>query len=238
MIDLFFGGAYTKGFSGADCLFFLTQTYGGSDVRRTTCFWAMLFLAASATAWAAPIPIINVGGHDLLSGGSPQTFALYASGDVAVQGLNFYIQIGDGGAANGGSGTKPIITNVDIVGPARSSIGPATLFDGNNTGQFDISTTDLLWAVSTTTNSGTVATSDTRTLAFVTIDTAGTAVGETYPLLLSGVGGGVDTDFAGIGANITNGSIRIVPEPSTLALLASLVALLPAVVWRRKRLAA
>ncbi len=221
-------GVYNNGFTIVVTIFSRVRTQGGSDVRRTILFCVVLCLTASATASAEPICIV---GDHFFQPDEIGTIALLVSGDVAVEGLNFYIQIDDGGAINGGSGTKPKIMDVDIVGPARSGLGPATLFFGNNTGQTNTLTSDLLWAADVTTASGTVNTAGT--LAFVTIDTAGTAPGEIYPLLLketaAGIFGapGVDTDFAGIPANITNGSIRIIPEPSTILLLGSLLMLLP-----------
>ncbi len=183
------------------------------------------FLASSAVSAPVPqVPTIEVGDHLFLPG-ETKTIALYAGGDIAVQGLNLYVQIGDGGAINGGVDTKPKLTSIDVIGPDRTGIGPATIFNGNNTSQTNTFTDDLLWAVSVTTNTGSVTASDTRTLAFLTIDTTGTMPGDVYPLLLSGTAKGIfgaagaDTDFATMGAVITNGTITIVPEPSSITLL-------------------
>ena len=203
-------------------------------MRRTTLFYVVLFLATSTTA--AAMPIINVGNHDFLPG-EIRTITLSATGGDAVQGMNLYIQVDDGGVPNGGAATMPKITAVDII-------GSGTLFDGNNTGQTDVFASDLLWAASVTTDSETVPASGT--LALVTIDTAGTAPGEVYSLLLKetavGIFGapGVDTDFAGLPASITNGSLTIVPEPNTLSiLLYSLPVLLPILGrWRQRKGAA
>ena len=57
-------------------------------------------------------------------------------------------------------------------------------------------------------------------LVVLTIDTTGFQAG-TWDLLLSGILGGHDTDFAGVPANIINGTITVVPEPGTLSLLAA-----------------
>ena len=103
-------------------------------------------------------------------------------------------------------------------------VGAGTLFNVSNTGQVDTFTGDLLRVASTTTSSGTV--NATGTVAYVTIDTTGTSDGESYPLLLKGVAvgmlgsPGVDTDFAGVPIDITNGMINIIPEPATMGLLA------------------
>jgi hypothetical protein len=169
----------------------------------------------TAGAWASPI--INVGTIEAQPG-EIKTFSISVTGGGAVQGLDFYIQIGDGGTANSGVGTKPVITDVDIV-------GLGTLFNASNVGQTNAFTSDLLWAASTTTDTSKASYLDASgVIAFVTIDTAGTTVGESYPLLLSGVAKGafgepgVDTGFAGVPAAITNGQINIVPEPATLSL--------------------
>jgi hypothetical protein len=161
-------------------------------------------------------PVINVGDIELAPD-TVTTVDILVSGGAFVQGVNLDVQIGDGGAANLGTDTKPIITAVDIV-------GAGTILDGNNTGQGTTFASPLLQIVSSTTNSGTVIA--TGVLARLTIDTTGTSNGEEYDLLLKGVGigivgdPGVDTDFAGVAGNITNGTISITPEPATMALLA------------------
>jgi len=163
-------------------------------------------------------PIITVGTVEA-EPGTTKTFSIWVTGGGWVQGIDLYIQIADGGPANNGFGNKPIITCVDIV-------GAGTVFSASNTGQANAFTSDLLWAVSTTTDTDTTDYLDASgVLAFVTVDTAGTAIGESYPLLLSGVAKGVfgdpgvNTAFAGVPAAITNGQINIVPEPATLSLL-------------------
>jgi len=168
----------------------------------------------TAGAWASPI--ISVGTVEAQPG-TTKTFSISVTGGGAVQGLDLYIQIGDGGAANNGSGTKPIITNVDIV-------GPGTMFNASNGGQTNTWAFGLLWAVSTTTDTNKSNYLDASgVIAYVTIDTAGTAIGESYPLRLSGVATGifgspgVDTAFAGVPAAITNGRIDIVSEPAPVA---------------------
>ena len=44
-----------------------------------------------------------------------------------MPGIDFYVQIGDGGAVNGGMNTAPTITALDIT-------GPGTIFHGRYTG--------------------------------------------------------------------------------------------------------
>jgi hypothetical protein len=169
-------------------------------------------------AGALAVPVIDVGVIEVQPDAT-RTFAIVTTGSGAVQGLDLYIQIGDGGAPNGGSDTRPIITAVDIV-------GPDTMFHASNTGQRNVYTSDLLWAVSTTTDSAVADELDANGIvAYVTINTTGTAEGESYPLLLTGVAEelfgepGTDTTFAGVVAQITNGTIDIISEPATIALL-------------------
>jgi hypothetical protein len=179
---------------------------------------AVLVMACFLTASGWASPLIDVGTIEAQPN-TTKTFTISATGGGSVQGLDLYIQIGDGGTANSGVGTKPIITSVDIV-------GVGTLFNTSNTGQQNAFTSDLLWAVSTTTDTNRADYLDASgIIAYVTIDTTGTAIGESYPLLLSGVateifgGPGVDTGFAGVPALITNGTINITPEPATLSML-------------------
>ncbi len=69
----------------------------------------MLFLAASSAAWAAPV--IDVGTHYLLPN-DVRTISIAVSGGDQVDALNFYVQVADGGASNGGSATTPKITGI------------------------------------------------------------------------------------------------------------------------------
>ena len=75
-------------------------------------------------------------------------------------------------------------------------------------------------------------------LATLMIDTTG-FFGGTWNLSLSDVLPGLgpyDTNFAPTSATISNGSITVVPEPGTLAVLSTAgVALLIGLTWRRRR---
>jgi hypothetical protein len=90
-----------------------------------------------------------------------------------------------------------------------------TIFEGNSTGQSDLLSLPQVWVQSTTTAAGTVTAEGL--LATLTIDTTGFLDGS-FDLSLGDTRDGA-TDFAGLPVDITDGSIRIVPEPTTLALL-------------------
>jgi len=173
----------------------------------------LVVITMCTTTVAFAVPIIDVGEIECLPD-TTKTFAIEVTDAPPgqVYGADIYIQIGDGGTAIGGSDTMPIITAVDLI-------GPNTIFDGNNTGQVSTFATDLLWAQGTTTAAGTVA--GAGVLAFVTIDTAGTTNGDQYPLILDGVVG-QDTNFSITDIEIIGGggTIKIIPEPATLSLLA------------------
>jgi len=200
-------------------------------MRRSLLVACTLWLG---TSLAAADPLIEVGTHELLPNTPSQTVRLFVSGGDAVQGLNFNLQVADGGPeVPGGSIDGPAITDVDIL--------TATIFDGNNTGAQDV-LQDLgldypqAAVYTTTTLSGTVAADGL--LATVTIDTTGFYYG-TWDLRMEDTFNG-PTDFAGIGATVLDGSITIqggvgVPEPASVALLLLGGALLAVWRWRASR---
>jgi len=177
--------------------------------------------------------IIDVGDHLLQPNMPDQTFQILVSGGDLVQGLNFYIQVADGGPEAGGSIDGPVIQELDIL--------TGTIFDGNNTGAIDFDGgpppyPDVVpqWeGHSTTTLSGSVAA--TGLLATVTIDTTGFG-GGTWDLIMQNTGDGTyTTDFAGISADITDGSITVIPEPSTFVMSTGLIAMGLVGYGRRRR---
>jgi len=158
---------------------------------------------------------ISVGAISLLPNTPGQNVNLFVTGGAAVQGINLIIQVADGGPEAGGSIVGPQITSVNITSD--------TIFAGNNTGPAISLSFVQLWAVGTSTASGTVAA--TGKIATVTFDTTGITVGAFDLLLKQTVNG--DTDFADVPANISNGLITV-PEPAaaTLAGVAWLILLL------------
>ena len=195
---------------------------------RSLAFWLLLWVAlvvgAHSTALAGPV--IDLGGvHNLAQNQANQIVDIFVTGGQSVQGLNFNVQISDGGSPTFGTSVNaPKITSVDLL--------TNTIFFGNNTGyptgQPAFSTNKEYWVASTTTSSGNV--SANGKLARLTIDTTGffaSGSPHTFALKLSGLNSGdPDTDFltstGELPASFTTGSINIVtalPEPSSLILL-------------------
>ncbi|MEM6363213.1 MAG: hypothetical protein AAF745_02220 [Planctomycetota bacterium] len=193
-------------------------------------FYAYLIALASAVFLAGQTNgalIVNIGDQVLLPDTPNQTITITVSGGDAVQGLNFNLQIDDAGGIK-----APAISAVDIT-------GPSTIFSGNNTGQTDVGTGELipgsqLGLRTTTTSSGSVIADGT--LAIVTLDTTGLASGN-FTLNLSSTLNG-PTDFAGIPVDeFQGGGLSIaataIPEPN-LAMTLSIAAASMMVTRRRR----
>ena len=169
----------------------------------------MLLLAVISPAWATPV--IDVGTHYLLPN-DVHTIAITVSGGDPVQGLDFFVQVADGGPINGGTATTPAITGIDII-------GPGTLFSQSNKGSQpmhlpDAGGTYLIWTDSTITQPA-VTLNASGTLAYVTLDTTGTHSSDpAYALSLNNVAAnysapGFNTDFGSVVPTINNGWIVI-----------------------------
>jgi hypothetical protein len=179
--------------------------------------WALIFMACVGSVAAQPS--IMVGHWELDPQEADQEIEIWVAGGQPVEGVNFVIQVGDGGAPLGGSDLGPSIQHLDIL--------TGTIFAGVNTGTSDLDgpnatyTEDIapMWEGRSTTvieSQGAVAA--TGLLGVVTMDTTGSPSG-TWPLRMGlGVMDG-PTDFSGVPADITEGSITIIPEPSTFVLL-------------------
>lgn len=180
---------------------------------------SILFCGNVATATST----IVVGDHDLLPNAPDQIINILVAGDDMVQGLNFNIQVADGGthAKVGGSIEGPHIQSVDLL--------TGTIFDGNNTGQVETLELPQVAAHTVTTSTGAVAANGL--LARVTVDTSGFTDGS-FGLYLRDTRNG-PTDFAGVPIQITDGSINIVPEP--MALGAALIGMLATGARLRRR---
>jgi hypothetical protein len=157
-----------------------------SDQLRTVPWWTCCIIALLLLHSAAHAANVIVGNHTLLANTANQLVTIQVSGGEQIAGEDFFGQIGDGGAFNGGSNTKPSLTNVDIIN--------GTIFASNNNGAYgDPQGTNppgsnaahpLIWVDGTTTNAGTVAANGL--FATLMIDTTGLNSG-TFPLILTGV---------------------------------------------------
>ena len=175
-------------------------------MNRTVICLIVVF-GVSAVAMAAPN--INVNTYYLQPNQTGQTIPIYVTGAGSVQGLEFNARIGGGTSG-------PIFEYVDIL--------TGTIFDGNNTGVNPgsyINPRDIYQG--TTTSGGFVLTDGL--LATLTIDTTGLFDGEYSLSLINTLEG--RTNFAGVSTGITDGSIVVVPEPTSLVFMlvgASLIA--------------
>ncbi len=170
------------------------------------CVLSGVALAVPATA------VIDVGSHDLQENMSGQTIQLYVTGAAQVTAFNLKAQIGDGTGPNPepifeaiafGGGMWDTHANTVVGGP----IGGAEQF------------ADAYVAFNTT-----ASVPANGLLLTLTIDTTGFFDGDSFGLLLEGSEMGVDSNFVVAGggalaADITNGTINIVPEPASIALM-------------------
>jgi hypothetical protein len=177
-------------------------TYFQTSLRRVTLATAGPVAAFAAASEETDGPRIVVGSHVLEPNTPGQTIPIYVSGGWPVQGLNFNIQVADGGPAAGGTLTAPVIADVDIL--------TGTIFAATNTGlrtdDDDPAGADAVPQHEyrgTTTAAGTV--SAEGLLATVTIDTTGFERGS-WSLVISNTINGA-TDFAGLPATIVDGLI-------------------------------
>ena len=176
--------------------------------NRPAAALAIALAALAAAPASAPATLyIHVGQINLLPDTPNQTAGIWVTTDSADQvgGCNFNAQVAGGGPELGGL-DGPDITGVDLTS--------GTIFAGNHLAQTDLGSLAQLAMYSVVTQDGTV-TAD-GLLASLTFDTTGfSAIGSTWALELSATHNG-PTDFAPTGATITDGTIRIVPEPATL----------------------
>jgi autotransporter-associated beta strand protein len=185
-------------------------------------------LVVLLTASPGLTALVIEGGTHFLSPGVQVRVPIMVSGGDLAAGLNLWVQIGDGGTANGGSLTAPIITAVDIV-------GPGTVFNSSNTGQYAFQSGGLMWGASTTTNPPASAASvpATGTLAYITIDTTG-ATTRTYPLRLQGVASsvfppsGADTSLVAL-----TGSPPTTPTPLPVTVYDGSLIIAPTLTWNK-----
>jgi hypothetical protein len=212
--------------------------------------WGMLLvLLIGAMASAGPlVPVINVGSHDLLPNTPHQPIQVYVTSGVGapdVSAVDFNMQIDKGYPYGDLSVPGPIFDQsqpIDLV--------TGTIFAADNSGQFDTAAgpppldppakQNLMWGILTSAAGHYVPANGL--LATVYVDTTGYSSG-TWPLAMSTTLNGPTMFHDGLGnaditPQITDGSINIVPEPSTFCLLSMAVTGVLACAWRRGRRAA
>ena len=149
------------------------------------------------------------GGSHCIFPNSLKTIAVVVSGGDQVVGLDFVVQIGDGGPVNGGTDQGPTIVSGDIT-------GPGTIFYAKNAGDQPMSAGNMIWTDSTLIDpvyGPSLAAQGT--VAYLTIDTTGLSAGSSYPLRLQDVaakifgGAGVNTDFVNVIPTILDGTIYV-----------------------------
>jgi hypothetical protein len=183
----------------------------------------------AGTARAAMV--INVGQIPLFPDRAGQSFAVYLVSDAldSTQGLVFNAQLGDGGPDVGGVDITPLVT--------ADAVGPGTLFEFNHNPQFDGSVPPSFVNLGFAAMAGTVSIPvGPSVLAILTFDTTGFGPGYTTTLKLKDTVNG-DTAVLSTEGPLTihNGSITVIPEPSTAALGALGLIGLVAWSWRKRR---
>lgn len=181
---------------------------------------ATVMLLATGSAFAAAT--INVGNHALLPNTPNQTIQINVSGGDLVGGFNLFAQIGDGLA----SGFEPAFQSVSYD---NALWGPSTDYTATDTGAIAEAPMYLFSSVFLGIEGGgegaTIAA--TGKLLTLTVDTTG-FTGGVFPLKLTDIY--VPDDLPGTSSFViaggdemiptfTNGTLTIVPEPATMALL-------------------
>jgi len=148
-------------------------------------------------------PEILVGQHTLVADTAGQQILIYVHGGRPVEGLDFFVRLGDGLAPV--PSPAPIITAVDLVGTDQQP----TIFFANNDGQIELGSGPYWHGAMTTTSDGSVAAEGP--LAVITLDTTGVTEG-TWDLVLCDPGD-VETSFGTVAAAITHGQILVNDRP-------------------------
>jgi len=191
---------------------------------------AITLLFAIATMAHAD-SIIVVGAHNLLPNTPGQTIQVLVSSDVNnIQGMNFSAVIGDGGSIFGGVDDVVPSMTADILTGTIWAPHAANAVNQNPGGGFGVGL--AAWSITTVNPPVLPVPGVNALLATLTIDTTGFTSG-TWALSLDDPNVGT-TDFAGIPIGITNGSITIVPEPTSVVLGLFAAAGLGAVAIRRR----
>ena len=187
---------------------------------------AVSFTSCGPFAHAATIDV----GIIKLEPAAGQTVEFFVTGTNEISGMEFNIQVGDGGSDLSGHDTGPRIEAIDLV--TGTIFGAGASPSPVDQVAFPLARQSTVDITNTVVADGIIAT--------VTFDASGMIAGTEIPLRLSGVAGSFNTQFFDalgqpVPVDIQNGSILITPEPSTTVLLATLLAgILPACRRRRR----
>ncbi|HUT58199.1 MAG TPA: PEP-CTERM sorting domain-containing protein [Phycisphaerae bacterium] len=178
-------------------------------MQRSLVISLVVCFLVGGTALGAPI--IDVGTHKLLENAAGQTVVVLVTGTDQVTGFNLNARLGDGEEGL----PEPVFESVDFAAGMWDA-GAHTVMGGPL----------AQYVQASVVFNQTMNVSADGLLVTLTIDTTGFFNGESFPLILSGVTEiGPDSHFITSGAgtlaaDITNGTIEIVPEPASLAILA------------------
>jgi hypothetical protein len=187
---------------------------------------SVAILACTAlTATAAPT--IMAGNHALLPNTPGQIVPILASGTGTSEntaGVDLFLVVG-------GGTTGPIVTGLDVI-------GAGTIFNGNNNGQqgfgpaYDPPSRELVGLVSTVSG----AVDPNGVLAYLTVDTTGLTSGS-FALSLTNetLGPSILYTTGGASTVLIDGTLSIVPEPSSIAMGLCAAVGLALVAIRRRR---
>ena len=182
------------------------------------------------TIASSTVASIVVDHHLLRPGELDQEVDVYAVGSINVAGLNCNVQVADGGTEMGQTYDGPEIQDLVVINDLASGvpIPPEYIFDENNTGTSDL---DGPWPYptdaatqfevrSTTTPLGTVTANGLLgTITIATVDSATDPytpyTGGTWDLFMSQTLNGA-TEFAGVAADITDGTITVSTPPEAV----------------------
>lgn len=176
-------------------------------------FLACALLGGTVSKASIVVTFGNSQSVRLVGGQAVQIVEFYASGEgIFVDGLEFNIQIDDGGSDLGGTSIGPVISSIDLV--------TGTIFQVASPEQQDVET--LMRARQSTVDTA-FAVEANGLIATVAFNTTESPIGQ-YDLLLLGVAGQFNTTFFNVGvplaADVRNGNMNVVaiPESSTFAI--------------------
>lgn len=177
-----------------------------------------------ALALAAPCSALTTifGGNHVFYTAGESTFPIIATSDSGegIAAVDVFLLMEPSG---------PLITKIDVIN--------GTVFETNNQGQFafggpQFRTPGYEPAYYTTTNFGTVP---TGVVGWVTVDFTGIAPGVYNLSLENPVGPSAVYDMFGVPGIYVNGTVTLVPEPSSIMLGLFAAASLGAIALRRRR---